>query len=482
MRNGGANFERAIVGAADANRTAIIERTKEGRRREWTFGEIEARTGALAGSLVATGVRRGDVVMTLIGSRPEWVCALLACFRIGAVAAPCNEQLRSKDLALRFDTLPIKAVIADERNEGQLTSAAPDRAILWIGDAAIWETETVPHVDLAPEEPALLIFTSGTSGPPKAAMHGQRYLWNQDLQGRHWTGLRPGDIAWCTAGTGWSKSARNTFITPWLMGATALLQDSRFDPDERLAIVEEEGVNVLCMAPTEYRAVITRDSPGPLSSLRSTVAAGEALDADTFIRWREATGLEIRDGYGQTETGQLTSNPPDEPAVPGSMGRLLPGVEAWIEEGELVVDPATVPTFFLNYWGEDPPTGAWRTGDRVERGENGYLYFVGRADDMIISSGYRIGPTEVESALLEHPAVAEAAVVAHPDVARGSVVRAVIVLERGSRAGAALIEELQAHVREITAPYKYPRIIEFVSSLPKTATGKVRRSALRDGV
>jgi acetyl-CoA synthetase len=195
--------------------------------------------------------------------------------------------------------------------------------------------------------------------------------------------------------------------------------------------------------------------------------------------WREATGLEIRDGYGQTETGQLTGMPLGEPARPGSMGRALPGVRLSVHDGELVADPSTVPTFFLGYLGEDPPSGDWHTGDRVSEDDEGYLWFEGRADDVIVSAGYRIGPFEVESALVAHPAVAEAAAVASPDEERGAVVRAVVVLGDGHSPSPALAKELQEHVKRETAPYKYPRIIDFAEELPKTASGKVRRAALR---
>ncbi len=209
------------------------------------------------------------------------------------------------------------------------------------------------------------------------------------------------------------------------------------------------------------------------------MAAGEPLNPEVLRAWREATGLEIRDGYGQTETGQLTGNLAGEPARPGSMGRALPGVRAWVDDGELVVDPDTVPTFFLRYLGEPMPGGVWRTGDRVAADDDGFLWFEGRTDDLIISAGYRIGPFEVESALVEHDAVAEAAVVAAPDEERGSVVRAVVVLRDGFAPSPRLARALQDHVKARTAPYKYPRVVDFAAALPKTPSGKVRRARLR---
>jgi acetyl-CoA synthetase len=349
-----------------------------------------------------------------------------------------------------------------------------------IPDGALYDAAPPPYAELAPEDPCLLTFTSGTAGEPKAVLHGQRYLTGQRLQAERWLDAREGDLVWCTAASGWSKSARNVFLAPWLRGATALLHDARFDPAERLAIVDRERVDVLCMAPTEYRVIAKRATLGALPSIRGLVAAGEALGPEVLAAWRDATGVEIRDGYGQTETGQLTGTPLDEPARPGSMGRPLPGVRLWVEDGELVLDPATDPTFFLGYLGEPPrdPVEPWRTGDRV-REEDGFLYFEGRADDVIISAGYRIGPFEVESALASHPAVADAAVVAAPDEERGSVVRAVVVLREGHSGSPALARELQEHVKARTAPYKYPRIVDFAADLPRTPSGKVRRTELR---
>ena len=319
------------------------------------------------------------------------------------------------------------------------------------------------------------MFISGTSGEPTAILHGQRYLAGQTLQARHWLDAGAGDLVWCTATSGWSKSARNAFIAPWLRGAAALLHDARF---ERLALLARERVDVLCMAPTEYRVIARRATLGPVG-LRGAVAAGEALDAGTLEAWHEGAGVWIRDGYGQTETGQLTGMPLGIEPRPGSMGLPLPGVRLDMDGGELVADPASVPTFFLHALGQPPPAGPWRTGDRVERDEQGFLHFVGRTDDVIISAGYRIGPFEVESALGTHAAVAEAAVVAAPDEERGSVVRAVVVLRDGYAPSPALARELQDHVKAATAPYKYPRVVDFAAELPKTASGKVKRAELR---
>jgi acyl-coenzyme A synthetase/AMP-(fatty) acid ligase len=474
------NFARDVVDAAPPHRPALIALGRDGSRREIPFGEVAGRSARLAGTLAAHGIGPGDVVLTLIGNRPEWVEAMVACFRIGAVVLPCNEQLRARDLRLRLAVAAPALIVADERNLPELEATGPGCPVLAIPDETLYDAPPAPAIDLAPEDPCLIVFTSGTSGEPKAAVHVQRYLPGQRVQAEHWFGPRAGELAWCTAASGWSKSARNVFIAPWLRGATGLLHDGRFDPDERLDLLERERVAVLCMAPTEYRVIAKRSRPRPIAGLRALVAAGEALDPDTLGAWREATGLDIRDGYGQTETGQTTGNPVEAAARPGSMGKPLPGMRLWVEDGELVLDPTTVPTFFGHYVGERPPQGTWHTGDRVRQDDDGYLYFEGRSDDVIISAGYRIGPVEVESALIEHPAVAEAAVVPHPDDERGSVVRAVVVLREGFAASDTLAREIQDHVRGATAPYKYPRVVHFAAELPKTVSGKVRRAALRE--
>ena len=499
------NFARSVFEQLPPSGLALIELARDGSRREWTFAEVSARSAALAGTLRSRGIGRGDVVMTLIGNRPEWVMTMCACFRIGAVVLPCTEQLRAKDLRLRLTVAKPQLIVADERNRAELQAALAgsevggvgEVPVLFVPDEALFEAEPAPAIELAPQDPCLITFTSGTSGEPKAVLHGQRYLDGQRLQAEHWLGARAGELVWCTAASGWSKSARNVFIAPWITGASALLHDARFDPAERLDLLARERVNVLCMAPTEYRVIAARAQLRPLPDLRAMVAAGEALNPEVLHAWHEATGLEIRDGYGQTETGQMTGMPLGEPARPGSMGRALPGVALSVRDGELLADPASVPTFFLGYLSEGVERrddGTWRiedlaaraagepwhTGDRVGEDNEGYLWFEGRSDDVIVSAGYRIGPFEVESALVAHPAVAEAAAVAAPDPERGAVVRAVVVLRDGFSPTPALAKELQEDVKAETAPYKYPRIVDFAPELPKTSSGKIRRAELRE--
>jgi acetyl-CoA synthetase len=509
------NFARDLLYAQPPDRVALVELARDGARREWTFGEVDERSAAMAGALARRKVERGDVVMTLIGNRPEWVLTMMACLRIGAVVLPCTEQLRAKDLRLRLNVARPALIVADERNRAELKDAEPACPVMWapgegldVGDrekgvptrarvASHLEEHTqhpsAAHAELTEDEPALITFTSGTGGEPKAVVHAQRYLYGQRMQAERWLGAGEGDLVWCTAASGWSKSARNVWIAPWLMGASAMLHDARFDPHERLDLVERERVNVLCMAPTEYRVIAKRATLRELPSLKGMVAAGEALNPETLRVWRDATGLDIRDGYGQTETGQVTGMGIGTETRAGSMGRPLQGVRVGIAEGELTVDPRSVPTFFLGYLGEGVTRGEngswsvrdrreqgmWRTGDHVSEDEDGYLRFEGRADDVIVSAGYRIGPFEVESALVAHTAVAEAAAVAAPDEERGAVVRAIVVLREGYEPSAELAREIQEHVKRETAPYKYPRIVEFAEELPRTASGKVKRAELR---
>jgi acyl-coenzyme A synthetase/AMP-(fatty) acid ligase len=478
------NFIEEVMEPAPASTLGTVAIDSRGNRREWYFGELMARSAGLSGAMAARGVERGDVVVTLVGSRIEWVLAMLACFRMGAVALPCNPQLRRRDLEVRVRAANPRLCIGEEDLLGELPDGVPAMTMADVTDTLDEDRpqETPAEVaDLDPDDPAVIIFTSGTTGDPKGVVYSQRYLTGQRLQAEHWVGAHRGELAWCTAAPGWSKSTRNVFIAPWLRGAAALIHDARFDPEERLELIEREGVNVLCQAPTEYRILAKRTDLRPMASLRRVISAGEPLNPEVIRVFREAMGMGIGDGYGQTETGAITGMRPDDddPSRDGSMGRPLPGIEARVVNGELQVKPETVPSFFSHYLGEEPFDGEWwPTGDHVRQDEDGYLWFEGRDDDIIVSAGYRIGPFEVESALVSHPAVAEAAAVAAPDEERGSVVRAVVVLANGDPSDE-LARELQEHVKRVTAPYKYPRIVEFAEQLPKTPSGKIRRAELR---
>jgi acyl-coenzyme A synthetase/AMP-(fatty) acid ligase len=471
-----------LMEESPASRLGIVAIDVEGNRRDWYFGELIAQSAGLSGAFAARGVKRGDVVMTLVGNRVEWVLSLLACWRMGAVALPCSTQLRRQDLALRVAAANPKLCVGEDGLLAELPEGVETMTMVEIA-ATLDEDrpqETPAAIEpMEAEDPALIVFTSGTTGEPRGVVHAYRYLLGQRGQAEHWFGSRKGELAWCTTATGWSKSARNVFLAPWLTGAAAVIHDGRFDPAERLDFAEALGVNVLCQAPTEYRMLAKRATLRPLPALRRMVSAGEPLEAETIAAFREALGLEPADGYGQTETGHISGNHADEPVRPGSMGKPLPKIETRIVDGELQLLASSSPTFFSRYLDGGRFEGEWwRTGDLVRADEDGYLYFEGRDDDIILSSGYRIGPFEVESALLAHPDVAEAAAVAAPDPERGAVVRAIVV-PRDRQPSEELARELQEHCKRETAPYKFPRIVEFATELPKTTSGKIKRAELR---
>ncbi|MGI9590909.1 MAG: AMP-binding protein, partial [Myxococcota bacterium] len=349
----------------------------------------------------------------------------------------------------------------------------------------------------AASDPALVYYTSGTTGPPKAVLHAHGYTWSQRYTSQLWHGLRPGERIWTTSDTGWAKAAYGVLFGPWSVGAEVVLFDGRFEPKAELRFLEDVNPHVFCAPPTEFRMLVKEDlSDLSLPRLRECVSAGEPLNPEVIRAWRDATGLTIRDGYGQTESIILVANFPGVPVREGAMGLPMPGHRVEVidahgrplppgEVGDVAVQ-GRPPSLFREYWRDPEATarcqrGDWYcTGDRATRDEDGYFWFVGRDDDVIISAGYRIGPFEVESALIEHPDVVEAAAVAAPDPERGSVVKAYVVLREGVAGDERLAAALQEHVKRVTAPYKYPRRVEFVASLPKTVSGKIRRVELRE--
>jgi acetyl-CoA synthetase/medium-chain acyl-CoA synthetase len=328
-------------------------------------------------------------------------------------------------------------------------------------------------------------------------LHSHAYTWSQRYTAEFWLGLRGDDRLWTTSDTGWAKAAYSVVFGPWSVGAEVFMYAGRFEPRRELELLEEIEPQVFCAPPTEYRLLVKDEKLASLSvpRLRECVSAGEPLNPEVIRAWHERTGLTIRDGYGQTESILLIGNFPGYPVRPGSMGLPMPGHELdVIDESGQRLPPGEIgdvalrgdpPSLFREYWKDSAATrrtrrGDWYvTGDRATRDEDGYFWFVGRADDVIISAGYRIGPFEVESALVEHPDVLEAAAVAAPDPDRGAVVKAFVVLRAGAHGDAALVKQLQEHVKRVTAPYKYPRQIEFVAELPKTVSGKIRRIELR---
>ena len=499
------NFVRDVVEPLGKRhgRAALTFVDREGIVDRRTFAEI-AGDAARWAHLLRTRLDRGDRVLVATGKVPAWHGAMLGALKGGLISVPCPDSLRAADLAYRVRHSGARLVVAERSSEGeveemleQLDSAVP---VVYVEDA---RAELGRYVNRAPTEDttagerAFLLYTSGTTKEPRGVVHTHAYTWATGAQAEHWLDAREGDVVWCTAGTGWAKSIWNVLLGPWTHGAEIVLHQGGFDPEERLELLERLGVTVLCQTPTEYRMVggLGSLAAAHLPRLRHAVSTGEPLDPDVIERFQDALGITVHDGYGQTETSLIVSNAPGLEVRPGSMGLPTPGhAVAVIDvlgeacdagvEGDIALY-GRPPTLFAGYWEDrDETDAAYRdgwyvTGDRGVVDEDGYIWFVGRTDDVIVSSEYRIGPFEVESALLEHRAVADTAVVGAPDAERGEIVKAFVVLRPGNAPTAELVTELQDHVKTVAAPYKYPREIAFVEDLPRMANGKLLRADLR---
>jgi acyl-coenzyme A synthetase/AMP-(fatty) acid ligase len=471
-----------------------------GERRDLSFEEVNARAAQWANGLAGRGVKRGDRVLVLVGKTLEWHPVMLALLKLGAVSIPCSEMLRHKDLAFRVEHSGARLVVADRQAEDEVGGL--DAEVLFSDAAGLdEEARSAPTEDTAADDPAFILYTSGTTKDPKGVVHTHAYCYAKRMQAERWLAARPGDLVWCTAATGWAKSIWNVLLGPWSAGAAIVLHEGAFEPEERFRLISELGVSVLCQAPTEYRlmAKLSGLEDFDLSGVRHLVSAGEPLNPEVIKAFRDAFGLTIHDGYGQTENTLLVGNFPGADIRPGSMGLPSPGHEIAVidengavvaqgEEGDIALwagEGARPPSLFREYYRARDETAAvfrgdwYVTGDRATRDADGYLWFTGRADDVINSAAYRIGPFEVESALLEHAGVAESAVVGKPDPDRGLIVKAFVVLRPGVTGSDELVRELQEHCKRVTAPYKYPREVEFVGELPKTRSGKIRRVELR---
>ncbi len=490
------NFTRDVVEAAEPGALALRFVNAGGDARDLTFGDVAAEAARWAGLLRTRGVTPGERVLVLAGKTPDWFSVMLAALKVGAVAIPCSEMLRAKDLDFRVRHSGARLLVADPSCRGAVESMAESCETVFVDEPALGEADGAT-ADTGAGDPAFILYTSGTTKDPKGVVHTHRYTWGKRAQAERWLGARRGDLVWCTAGTGWAKSIWNVLLGPWSRGAAVILHEGGFDPAERFRLLEELQPDVLCQAPTEYRLMAKLDDIGrhDLSGVRHMVSAGEPLNPEVIRAFENAFGRTIHDGYGQTENTLIVGNFPGVEIRPGSMGRPAPGYEVAViddegretppgEEGDIALR-GDAPCLFAGYWAQPDETAAvyrgdwYATGDRAVRDEDGYLWFTGRADDVILSAAYRIGPFEVESALLEHAAVAESAVVGKPDADRGQIVKAFVVLRPGHERGDALARELQEHVKRVTAPYKYPREVEFVDALPKTRSGKIRRVELR---
>lgn len=480
--------------------------------RVFTFAEMRDLSMRAANAFMASGIRAGDPVMVLLPRVPEWWVTMLGLIRFGAVPVPCTPQLTRHDLDYRFGVGGIRAVVTDQDGAAKLDGFSGVRWLDgesndgWLGMATVLPL-TSPSCHLPrtrASDPGIIYFTSATTGGPKMVLHTQASCGlGHQVTGRLWLGLGVEDVHWNTADLGWAKAAWSSFYGPWHCGACLFVVDARrkFSASHALDLLEKYPITSLCAPPTALRMMVREDfSHRSFRHLRHCVTAGEPLQPSIFHEWEALTGVPIHEGYGQTETviliGHFKGN--DLPVVPGSMGRATPGYDVQLvdehlvpvadgEEGEIAVriGESRPIGLFQEYWQSPEQTalhfrdGWYLTGDRATRDSDGYFWFIGRKDDVIKSSGYRIGPFEVESALGAHASVLDVAVIGKPDEVRGQIVKAFVVLRHGHQPDDAMRRALQEHCKHLVAPYKYPREIEFVDELPKTVSGKTRRVELR---
>ncbi len=482
--------------------------------KKFTFEDLTALSSKLAGGLKKLGINKGDKVLIYLPNRYEWWVCVLALMRINAIIIPSTIMLTVKDLEYRLNATDIKAIISDAENAAKVEEAVNltnSKAILInVDEREGWESyndliksdafigeRTYSH------DPAFIFFTSGTTGLPKMVLHTQvSYPLGHLITGKFWLDLKPTDIHWNLSDTGWAKAAWSSLLGPWNMGATIFIRKTgkKFSPQTMIETLKKFEITTLCAPPTVYRILVKEIPLKELSfpTVRHFVSAGEPLNPEIIDIWKEATGEYIYNGYGQTETVNTIAMFRFIPMRKGAMGLPTPGfiVDIVDDEGRPVkpyedgniaikIKPERPVGLFVEYIGDEKEMkeafrGDWYyTRDRGYKDEDGYFWFLGREDDIIISSGYRISPFEVESVLIKHPAVKESAVVASPDEIRGEVVKAFIVLKGGYQPSEELVKEIQEFVKKETAPYKYPRKIEFVDELPKTISGKIKRKELK---
>ena len=499
------------------DKPALVWCDDKGDAARFSFAEIAERSTRAANFFLSLGIGRGDPVMLVLKRRYEYWFCLLALHKIGAIAIPATHLLTKKDIVYRNNAASVKSIVAVD-----------EPAVLDNVDAAAAESPTLQHrINLGGARPgwfslsegmdkastslermptengdtSLLYFTSGTTGMPKMVQHDFVYPLGHILTAKYWQNVQDGGLHLTVADTGWAKAAWGKIYGQWICGSAVFVYDyDLFLPTNLLGVISKYKVTSFCAPPTIYRFFIKEDlRKYDFSALRSCVVAGEPLNPEVYHRFKSLTGLSLKEGYGQTEMTLAVAVYPWVEPKPGSMGLPSPGYDIDLlneqgqscevgEKGEIVVrtDKRAPIGMFLGYHRDPELTksvwqgGIYHTGDVAWRDEDGYLWFVGRTDDVIKSSGYRIGPFEVESALIEHPAVLECAVTGVADPDRVQVVKASVVLAKGYAASSELSTELQEHVKKTTAPYKYPRIIEFVTELPKTISGKIRRVEIRE--
>ena len=499
---------------------AMLWTNDMGRQERITFARMKTLTDQTASYLQQLGIGRGDMVMLILKRRMEfWLC-MMALHKIGGIAIPATHMLTSRDIQYRINRAGVKAIICvgEEYVLSQVTDAqlhTPVDVRVSVGPQVTdgfhsWQEEwnqapafVRPKIPNENSDTMLMYFTSGTSGEPKMVAHDYLYALGHLTTGVFWHNLQEDSIHLTVADTGWGKAVWGKMYGQWFAGATVFVYDhEKFSASQLLDCIQQYRITSFCAPPTVYRFLVHEDfSRYDLSSLRYCTTAGEALNSFVYERFLALTGIRLMEGFGQTETTLTLGTMPWNSPKPGSMGLPNPQYQIDLvrpdgsscedgEKGEIVVrtDGHKPIGLFKEYYRDEVLTrsvwhdGLYHTGDVAWRDEDGYYWFVGRMDDVIKSSGYRIGPFEVESALMTHPAVVECAVTGVPDSIRGMVVKATVVLRSDwkDRAGEALVEELQQHVKSQTAPYKYPRIVEFVDELPKTISGKIRRVEIRE--
>ena len=517
------NFAYDVVdayAAEEPDKKALLWTDDRGGEIQFTFADMKRETDRTASYFQSLGIGRGDMVMLILKRRYEFWFSILALHKLGAVAIPATHLLTRKDVVYRCNMAGIKAIVAagEPVITGHIAAAMPEspttKLLISVGpevpEGFLDFHEGIRHA--APfvrpqhvntnDDIMLMYFTSGTTGEPKMVAHDFTYPLGHISTGCFWHNLHEGSLHLTIADTGWAKAAWGKLYGQWLAGANIFVYDhEKFTPADILRKIGQYRITSLCAPPTIYRFLIREDlSKYDLSSLEYCTTAGEALNGAVYDTFKRLTGVRLMEGFGQTETTLTLATFPWMEPKPGSKGVPNPQYDIDLltpdgrsaedgEQGQIVIrtDRGKPLGLFKEYYLNDGMMhevwhdGVYYTGDVAWRDEDGYFWFVGRADDVIKSSGYRIGPFEVESALMTHPAVVECAITGVPDEIRGQVVKATIILgdKYRPRAGEELIRELQDHVKQITAPYKYPRIIEFVDELPKTISGKIRRKAIR---
>jgi len=504
--------------AEDRTKLALAIAGEMGEKLDkFTFHEIKILSNKFANILRANGIKKGDRVLVMLPWMYQWYVAMIGMIKLGVIPIPSTTLLTSRDIRYRINEAEAVGVVTDIQDAPKIEAdmdKCPSLKFLMLTTGhrrgwLSWEEEmdkASPYLDdvekTRSDDTMLLYFTSGTVSYPKMVLHTQAsYAIGHRITATFWQDLKPTDLHWTVTDTGWAKAAWGSLFGQWTIGAAVFNHYTRgkFDAKLTLKLIEKHGITTFCAPPTAYRMFVQLPLDDyDLSSLRHCMSAGEPLNPEVIRVWEEATGLKIYDGYGQTETVNLCANYRCMPVKIGSMGLPTPGFDLTVvddegkevppgEEGYVVVKvkPERPVGLFKEYWKKPEETEKvfqgdyYYTGDKAYKDEDGYFWFVGRADDVILSSGYRIGPFEVESALIEHPAVMEAAVIAAPDEVRGEIVKAFVILAEDYQPSDEPTKELQDYVKNVTAPYKYPRAIEYVKELPKTVSGKIRRGELK---